>query len=40
MGLDTKLIFNFVVASVIVVLLTKFVFSKIPMLSYESDYEE
>lgn len=38
--LDTKLIVNFVVASLIVALLMKFVLSKIPAFSYESDYEE
>lgn len=38
--LDTKLIVNFVVASLVVALLMKFVLSKLPMFSYEGDYEE
>lgn len=38
--LDTKLIVNFVVASLIFALISKFLLSKIPMFSYESDYEE
>lgn len=42
MGLDMKMILNFVVAGVVLALLNKFVLSKIPFLNYEgdSDYEE
>lgn len=42
MGLDFKLILNYVVAGIILMLLTKFVLNKIPLLSsYEVDsYDE
>lgn len=42
MGLDFKVILNYVVAGIILMLLTKFVLSKIPFLSnYEVDsYDE